>query len=97
MTASRDGALNDLIARVSTTTGVSESDAARIVDEVLDHLSESVERYATRRHRELHSLGMKNDRIWPASSCAMALMVRSRRCRSSCSVTPGSYCVTKPR
>jgi hypothetical protein len=64
----RDGtaALADLIARVSTTTGVSEDDAARIVDEVLDHLAEPVERYATRRHRELHALGMKNDRIWPA-------------------------------
>ncbi len=66
MTTSRDGALTDLIDRVSTTAGVSEGEAARIVDEVLDHLSESVERYATRRHRELHNLGMKNDRIWPA-------------------------------
>lgn len=56
----------DLIDRVSTTAGISNDDAARIIAEVLDHLSEPVERYATRRHRELHNLGLKNDRIWPA-------------------------------
>ena len=33
----------------------------------------------------------------PASSCAMALIVRSRRARSSSSVTPGSAWIAKPR
>ena len=33
----------------------------------------------------------------PSSSCAIALMVKSRRCRSSSSVTDGSASTTKPR
>ena len=58
----------DLTARVTRTTGVSEHDAARVIAEVLDHLSEPVERYVVRRHGELHARGLTNDRIWPELS-----------------------------
>lgn len=60
--------LSDLVGRVSGTAGLSESDAERVIAEVLDHLSEPVDRYVVRRHRELHARGLTNDRIWPALS-----------------------------
>lgn len=61
-------AIADVIARVTQTTGVSESEAERIVAEIVDHLSEPPDRYVTRRHRELRARGLTNDRIWPVLS-----------------------------
>lgn len=61
-------ALADVIARVTRTTGIDEREARQIVAELLDHLSEPVERYVRRRHGELHEHGSTNDRIWPVLS-----------------------------
>lgn len=61
-------ALSDVVDRVIQTTGIDAGQAERIVAEVLDQLSETVDEYVVRRHRELHARGQTNDRIWPAVS-----------------------------
>lgn len=54
----------ELAARISATTGLPESTAHRIIDDVLSYHHESVEAYVQRRHRELTSQGQKNAEIY---------------------------------
>lgn len=59
-------ALADLVRHVSTSTGLSPAQSERVLEDVLDAMSEPVTTFVTGRHRELHSRGMRNEEIWPA-------------------------------
>lgn len=51
-------------ARLQSLLGLSRSQAARAVDEVLDALGLEVDEFITRRHAELQAQGAGNDEIF---------------------------------
>lgn len=53
-----------LVAHVARTTGLSEAEATRVIDDVLDFHAEPVEAYVRRRHGELKQRGVKNPEIF---------------------------------
>ena len=46
------------------TTGLSEAEASRVVEDVVSFLAEPVEEYVRRRHAELKTYGAKNTQIF---------------------------------
>lgn len=56
---------DDLLDRLSRTTDLGRSQAAKVVAEVLGAFGESTEEFIRRRHRDLHDGGMRNDQIYP--------------------------------
>ena len=54
----------DLIARVAGSTGLSDSEAARVIGDVLAHYREPVEEYVRRRHARLQLHGTRNPQIY---------------------------------
>ncbi|HET7660295.1 MAG TPA: hypothetical protein VFK66_07885 [Oryzihumus sp.] len=56
----------DLIARVAGSTGLSDSEAARVIGDVLAHYREPVEEYVRRRHARLQLHGTRNPQIYQA-------------------------------
>ena len=54
----------DLVARVAGSTGLTESEAARVVGDVLAHYGEPVEDYVRRRHARLQLHGTRNPEIF---------------------------------
>jgi len=58
------GDLDDLMAHVARSSGLSPSQARRIVDDVLTYLAESPEDFVRRRHAALSRLGRRNDEIY---------------------------------
>ena len=54
----------ELLAHLARTSPLSQGEAARVVAEVLGYFDESVEEYVRRRHRELKSEGLTNDRVF---------------------------------
>ena len=56
----------DLVAHLVRSTPLNESEADRVVAEVLDWFAEPVADYVRRRHRELAARGLTNDRIFAA-------------------------------
>ena len=54
----------DLVDRIATSTGLSASEAARVVEDVIAFHAESVEAYVRRRHAELKTYGTKNPEIF---------------------------------
>ncbi|WP_028709314.1 hypothetical protein [Propionicicella superfundia] len=56
----------ELVSRVAATTGLTPREAARVVDDVLAYLGETVEEYVRRRHSALQNRGMHNTEIFPA-------------------------------
>ena len=54
----------DLVARIATSTGLSASEAARVVEDVVAFHAESVEAYVRRRHAQLKTYGAKNSEIF---------------------------------
>lgn len=54
----------DLVGHLVATTGLSESEAARVVEDVVAYLSEPVEDYVRRRHAEMKTYGAKNPQIF---------------------------------
>lgn len=54
----------DLVAHLSSSTGLPGPVAARLVADVLDYYSESVEDFVRRRHGELRTYGAKNPEIF---------------------------------
>lgn len=54
----------ELVTRVAATTGLTDTEARRVVEEVLDWYGESVEQYVGRRHRELKLRGRRNPEIF---------------------------------
>lgn len=55
----------ELIRRVAETTGLTPSEAARVIDDVLAWHSESVEDFVRRRHRHHQTYGKRNDETFP--------------------------------
>ena len=54
----------DLVARIATSTGLSPSEAARVVEDVLAWYREPVEDYVRRRHASLRTYGHRNEEIY---------------------------------
>jgi hypothetical protein len=54
----------DLVGHLVATTGLTESEAARVVEDVVAYLAEPVEDYVRRRHAELKTYGAKNTEIF---------------------------------
>ena len=54
------------------TTGLSESEAERVVEDVVAYLSENVEDYVRRRHTELKTYGAKNTQIFERIAAELA-------------------------
>lgn len=54
----------DLVARVAASTGLSPSEAARVVEDVLAWYREPVEDYVRRRHATLRTYGHRNEEIY---------------------------------
>jgi len=56
---------HDLVRHVADSTGLPESTATRVVADITEYFSETVDDYVRRRHAELKSDHRKNDEIWP--------------------------------
>lgn len=54
----------ELVAHLVATTGLSESEVTRVVEDVVGYLAEPVEDYVRRRHTELKTFGAKNPAIF---------------------------------
>ena len=54
----------DLVDRIAASTGLSPSEAARVVEDVIAFHAEPVEGYVRRRHAELKTYGAKNPEIF---------------------------------
>lgn len=55
---------DELVARIATSTGLSSSEAARVIDDVITYYSEGAEEFVRRRHAELKTYGAKNPEIF---------------------------------
>lgn len=62
--AAAGGPLDEVVRHVVGTTALSPGVAARVVQEVVSYLSESVEQFVRRRHRELQAAGLVNAEIF---------------------------------
>lgn len=54
----------ELVTRVAASTGLSPSEAARVVEDVVAYHRESAEAYVRRRHAELQVYGSRNPEIF---------------------------------
>lgn len=55
----------DLAGYLAASTGLPQSTARRVIDDVNAYYDETVEEFVRRRHTELKRDGHKNDEIWP--------------------------------
>lgn len=55
---------SELLERVGSTTGLSESESARVIADVIAFYSEPVADVVRRRHAELHHSGQRNREIY---------------------------------
>jgi hypothetical protein len=53
-----------LVGHLVATTGLSPSEAARVVEDVVAYLAEPVEAYVRRRHAEMRTYGARNAEIF---------------------------------
>ena len=54
----------DLVSRIVATTGLAPGVARRIVEDVIAHHGEPLERFVVRRHRQLAAEGLRNEAIY---------------------------------
>lgn len=54
----------ELVERVTASTGLAPGEAARVVEDVLAFYAEPVEEYVRRRHAQLKTYGARNDEIF---------------------------------
>ena len=54
------------------TTGLSEAEASRVVEDVVAYLAEPVEHYVRRRHADLRTHGAKNTQIFEQIATELA-------------------------
>jgi nucleoid DNA-binding protein len=54
----------ELVRHLAATTGLTEAEARRVVEDVVAYLAEPVEDYVRRRHAELKTYGAKNTEIF---------------------------------
>lgn len=66
---------SDLTDRIAASTGLSQSEAARVIDDVLAFYGETVEDFVRRRHAEMQTYGGRNAQIF----AAIAAELRERR------------------
>jgi hypothetical protein len=66
---------SDLTTHLARTTRLTETEAGRVVDEVLAYFAEPAEAFVRRRHRELQADGLTNARIFET----IARELRARR------------------
>ncbi|WP_248579424.1 hypothetical protein [Nocardioides sp. InS609-2] len=66
---------DELAAHVVATTGLSATDAQRVIDDVVAFLREPVEAYVRRRHTELKTYGAKNPEIYDQIAIELAQRV----------------------
>ena len=62
----------DLVAHLVATTGLTRSEAARVVEDVVSYLAEPVEDYVRRRHAEMKTYGAKNTQIFEQIAVELA-------------------------
>lgn len=62
----------ELVGHLVATTGLSESEAARVLEDVVAYLAEPVEDYVRRRHAELKTYGAKNPQIFAEIATELA-------------------------
>jgi hypothetical protein len=62
----------ELVGHLVATTGLSESEAARVVEDVVAYLAEPVEDHVRRRHAELKTYGAKNPQIFAEIATELA-------------------------
>src|SRR5579875_2791095 len=62
--APEDPVMEEVVRRLAATTSLSAGTAARVVEEVLAYLSEPLEQFVRRRHRELQAAGLTNPQIF---------------------------------
>jgi hypothetical protein len=65
----------DLVTHLVATTGLTESEAQRVVEDVVAYLAEPVEDYVRRRHAELKTYGAKNTQIFERIAAELAQRV----------------------
>lgn len=63
---------DELVTHLVRTTPLSQSEAQRVVAEVLGYFDEPVEQFVRRRHRELHGRGLRNEQIYPLISAELS-------------------------
>ncbi|WP_338051356.1 hypothetical protein [Pseudonocardia acidicola] len=66
------GPHDDLITHLVRSTPLSANEAARVVAEVLGYFGEPVEDFVRRRHAELQSRGLTNNRIFEQVGAELA-------------------------
>ena len=54
----------DLVARIAASTGLSQAESARVVEDVVAFHAEPVEEFVRRRHTHLKTYGAKNPEIF---------------------------------
>lgn len=59
---------NDLVDHIARSTGLSATEAARVIDDVTAYYREPVEEFVRRRHRDLQGRGAKNAEIFDTLS-----------------------------
>lgn len=62
----------ELVGHLVATTGLSESEATRVVEDVVAFLAEPVEDYVRRRHTEMKTYGAKNPQIFAQIATELA-------------------------
>ena len=62
----------DLLEHLERTTRLSRPEAARVVSEVLEYFSESLDQFITRRHGELQGEELKNADIFARSAAEVS-------------------------
>ena len=62
---------SDLIRHVTTSTGLPQATAARVVADVVAYFGETVDEFVRRRHQEMRVRQVKNDQIWPDIAAEM--------------------------
>ena len=62
----------DLVAHLVESTGLTEAEAARVIDDVVSFHAEPVETYVRRRHAELKTHGARNTAIFALVASELA-------------------------
>ena len=63
---------HSLVAHVSATTGLSATEATRVIEDVVAFLAEPVDDYVRRRHAALKAHGAKNPEIFARIAAELA-------------------------
>ncbi len=64
--------VEELVRHLMATTALTESEAARVVEDVVAYLAEPAEDYVRRRHAQLKTYGAKNTQIFEQIATELA-------------------------